>query len=358
MDKKILPEWYKTMSDDEIIQGEALFWSAIAERYADEPAIFCFDLQNEPFINWVDNEEVLPDFGCLGTDRKFCYIHMHFKEVTEGWGEWVRNKYSTEENLSESWGDYPRGGETWEKIQIPSTWYALDETGAQRIYDYDLYREDLAFKWTEAMVEAIRKYDERRLVTIGMLTIGIPFPAGIASGFNPHRLAPLLDFVAIHLYPTRSTKAEDYVVENKYWLEMLLRANYVNKPIIVEEWYLLGPSLQIPSETTLGEWFTTFLNETIDDASGWICGGSPFFYEYSLETARQLIPNFTESWDGKFSEYSSQVKYAELKRAEASDIWKIEWKTLFTSREMGKEMVDAYIKTRRTSGDNIDFLFY
>lgn len=122
----------------------------MAQRYADEPAILMFDLQNEPFMAKVGSS--LKSIGCftVSEGRQFCYCNPHFRE-----------KHA--------------------------------ESG-----------DALAHLWTSTMVQSVRQYDQRHLITLGLLPTAAPVFGVDNPGFNVRAVAPLLDVIAIHLYPEAS----------------------------------------------------------------------------------------------------------------------------------------------------------
>ena len=48
--KKDVPAWYDGLSESDRWDAQARFWSAVAGRCAKSPAIFCYDLMNEPVV--------------------------------------------------------------------------------------------------------------------------------------------------------------------------------------------------------------------------------------------------------------------------------------------------------------------
>jgi hypothetical protein len=131
------------LSDADRWAVQARFWEAVAGRCADSPAIFCYDLMNEPMAP--------------GGQRKP--------------GDWYSGK--------------PLGG--FDFIQ----WVALHQSGRPR--------DEIARQWIHTLTRAIRKHDRRHLVTVGLLP---PLPKwGHLSGFLPKTVAPELDFVSVHIYP-------------------------------------------------------------------------------------------------------------------------------------------------------------
>jgi hypothetical protein len=141
--KADVPAWYDALGEKERWAAQAKFWEAVAERCAHRPAVFCYDLMNEPIVP--------------GQRRKD--------------GDWYSGK--------------PLGG--FDFVQF----VALDPAGRAR--------EDVAVAWVRAMTAAIRKHDARRPVTVGLLP-WVP-KWGFLSGFVPERVGPEVDFIAVHVYP-------------------------------------------------------------------------------------------------------------------------------------------------------------
>lgn len=139
-----VPKWYDQLPDADRWAVQARFWEAIARRCADSPAVFCYDLMNEP---------VVP----AGKRKP---------------GEWYSGK--------------PLGG--FDFVQ----WIALDQ-GDRRP------RADIARRWIRTLSAAIRKHDARHLITVGLLPSTKAW--GHFSGFIPTTVAPEVDFVSVHIYP-------------------------------------------------------------------------------------------------------------------------------------------------------------
>jgi Cellulase (glycosyl hydrolase family 5) len=141
--KKDVPAWYDKLAETERWDAQALFWRAVAGQCADSPAIFCYDLMNEP---------VAP-----GGRRKD--------------GDW----------LGPAFGDK-------NFVQL----IALDQK--------DRARPDIACQWVRRLTAAIRAKDKRRLITVGLVDWSLD-RTGVTSGFVPAKIAADLDFIAVHLYP-------------------------------------------------------------------------------------------------------------------------------------------------------------
>jgi hypothetical protein len=141
--KNDVPKWYDRLSENARWTAQANFWKHIASRSAASPAVFCYDLMNEP---------VVP-----GGDRK-----------AEGWlgPEFAGSCF----------------------VQF----IALSQAGRPR--------PTIARQWTERLSSAIRTRDRRHLITVGLVDWSLDRP-GLTSGFIPEKIAGNLDFFSVHLYP-------------------------------------------------------------------------------------------------------------------------------------------------------------
>jgi hypothetical protein len=142
--KRDVPAWYAALPKEGRWDAQAGFWKAVAGRCADSPAVFCYDLMNEPVVpagRRPDGDWLLPG-GIFG---------KHF------------NQYVT-----------------------------LDPRGRPR--------PDIARRWVRHISAAVRAADRRHLVTVGLLSTDWEHE-GVSSGVSPDVVAPDLDFVCVHLYP-------------------------------------------------------------------------------------------------------------------------------------------------------------
>ncbi len=140
--KKDVPAWYDALSESDRWAVQKRFWQAIARAGKGSPAIFCYDLMNEP---------ILP-----GT-----------KPETDWLGKEFGGKYFVQR-------------------------ITLDLKGRTR--------ETVAKLWIKELTSAIREIDEQALLTVGV----IPW-AHVFKGAKPIFYAPgvgdPLDFVSVHFYP-------------------------------------------------------------------------------------------------------------------------------------------------------------
>ena len=142
--RKDVPEWYDALSEEDRWKTQSLFWEAIASRGANSPAVFCYDLMNEP----------------------------------------VSPSGRREKN---DWLGPPFAGKHF--VQFIS----LDAAGRSR--------ESIARAWTHQLVTAIRRHDKQHLITVGLVPWSLNRPNVLYSGFAPEQISPEVDFLSLHIYP-------------------------------------------------------------------------------------------------------------------------------------------------------------
>lgn len=148
--KQDVPAWYDALSEPERWQVQTEFWQAVAKRCAASPAIFCYDLMNEPVVPGGKREA----------------------------GDWLGPAFAGKHFVQ---------------------FITLDQK--------DRARSDVARAWIEQLVSAIREVDDRHLVTVGLVDWSLDRP-GLTSGFVPRKVTQSLDFVCVHLYPDANNLAE------------------------------------------------------------------------------------------------------------------------------------------------------
>ena len=192
--KQDVPAWYNALGETERWEAQAHFWEAVAKCCAASPAIFCYDLMNEPIVP--------------GGARKP--------------GDWLTGEL---------------GGFVY------CQFISLDQAGRPR--------PDIARRWIARLTAAIRKHDQRHLLTVGLLPNSLGTEAGM-SGFIPRAIAGNLDFISVHLYPKTGQLAKDLKT---------LKGFKIGKPVVIEETFPLGCSA-----ADLGD----FIGRSKRHAAGWI----------------------------------------------------------------------------------------
>ena len=147
--KADVPKWFDALSEPGRWAAQARFWAGVAAQCSKSPAVFCYDLINEPIA--------------AAGQRKT--------------GDWYTGEL---------------GGLNF--IQFIN----LDQAGRRR--------EKIAGDWVRLMCEAIHKQDRQHLITVGI----IPPPKGwkTFSAFDPRELRSELDFISVHIYPESSGETD------------------------------------------------------------------------------------------------------------------------------------------------------
>jgi len=140
--KKEVPTWYDDLNEAQRWADQARFWEAVARTCRKSPAVFFYDLMNEPIV--------------------------------------------TEDKTSRDWTPTAFG----------------DRYYVQRItLDYAGPTDrEIAKAWVDKLATAIRRHDSRHLITVGEIPWALYFP-GAAPLFHSHQVGGNLDFVSVHFYP-------------------------------------------------------------------------------------------------------------------------------------------------------------
>jgi hypothetical protein len=190
-----VPSWYRNLAEKERWAAQATFWEAVAKVCANRPRVFAYNLMNEPLVS---------------TARRPPGAWTHPSEM-EGL------RYLEYINLE------PDG-------RRPS---------------------DIARAWLRQMTQAIRRHDQRHLVTVGLIWIDNAKPEELA-GFPPADIASEVDFLAVHVYPAAG--GVDVALSS-------LARYRKGKPVVIEETFPLNCT---PDE------YADFLRRSRGIAAGWL----------------------------------------------------------------------------------------
>lgn len=149
--KADVPEWYDRLDEQQRWEAQAVFWQGVASTCAASPAVFCYDLMNEPVV--------------AGGKR--------------GDGDWLGPAF---------------GGKHF--VQF----ICLDPQ--------ERARHDVARQWIDRMTRAIRIADRRHLITVGLVDWSLDQP-GLSSGFIPEKVVGAVDFLCVHIYPKQGELDND-----------------------------------------------------------------------------------------------------------------------------------------------------
>ncbi len=156
--KKDVPSWYDALNETERWEAQARFWREVAGVCQDSPAIFCYDLMNEPIVS--------------GGDK------------TEDWlpGEPLEGKHYVQRITNRANGREER---------------------------------EIARLWVARLTTAIRDVDRRHLITVGVIPWAQVFKGAKPLFYAPEVSGPL-DFVSVHFYPKSGHLEEDLAALKVY----------------------------------------------------------------------------------------------------------------------------------------------
>jgi hypothetical protein len=276
------------------------FWSVVGHRYQGEPAVFAWDLLNEPHLPWSSVRSPKDNEQWRGK-----------------WNAWLKKKYGTVEALRENWAGKLTEQDAWGDVAVPEN---QPDAGNPRLRDWQRFREHLADQWVRRQVEALRTSDPSHLVTVGYIQWSYPLvrpgPAGRYSAFNPRRQARWLDFVTIHFYPTMGDplSGEKNWRKNLSYLQAVLAYCHVGKPVVLGEygWYGGGAPQHHPhlTEQQQAQWLSAEIEASGGLASGWLSW--PFadtpesgdISKFGGLVRSDLAP---KAWGRKFKELAADV---------------------------------------------------
>ncbi|MGQ9650059.1 MAG: cellulase family glycosylhydrolase [Phycisphaerae bacterium] len=215
--KSAIPSWLVEADDETVERHEELFWRTAAGRFRDHPAILAYDLQNEPAVHSSDSRDLVVGCFSMRGGEHFCYVHMHGRQASKQWAEWVRKRYGSEQALQAAWEDYPRPNESWSSPALPKA-----SPKDPRFGDLMTCHRDLLQAWAWRMRSAIRENDGNHLITVGAL--------------DPAVFVEMVDFHCAHLYPRQDLTLE---ANEQAWRDHLSRVP-PGKPIVIEEFYPLA----------------------------------------------------------------------------------------------------------------------
>jgi endo-1,4-beta-mannosidase len=274
------------------------FWEVVGSRYKGEPAIFAWDLLNEPHLPWF------------------------IEPWRERWNAWLQQTYGSRGELKAAWGDELAESDSWGDVTVPDN---QPDLGNPRLRDWQRFREHLADEWVRRQVEALRRADPTHLITVGYIQWSYPLvrpgPPGRYAAFNPRRQTRWLDFVTIHFYPTMGSPfgSDENWQKNLAYLQAVLAYCHTGKPVVLGEygWYGGGAPQQHPylTEAQQAEWIGAEIEASRALAGGWLSwpfADTPTSRDIS-KFAGLVKSDFTvKAWGRKFNELAANL--SELKR--------------------------------------------
>ncbi len=142
--KADVPAWYNALAETERWDVQVRFWEGVARTCAGSPAVFCYDLMNEPILGGGKTE-----------------------------GDWL-------------------AGELGGKYFVQRI--TLDLRGRTR--------KQVARAWVNKLAGAIRRHDRRHMITVGVIPWAHVWPRAKPLFYSPE-VGENLDFVSVHFYPEK-----------------------------------------------------------------------------------------------------------------------------------------------------------
>ena len=138
--KADVPKWYDKMNEAERWEVQARFWEAVAKTCVNSPAVFCYNIMNEPIVAGDKSEWLTGELG------GFYFVQRITLDLAS----------RTSEQVCKAWID--------------------------------------------KLVSAIKKHDNHHMVTLGDIPWGLTFK-GAKPLFFSKDVSERLDFVSVHFYP-------------------------------------------------------------------------------------------------------------------------------------------------------------
>lgn len=269
------------------------FWQVLGRRYRGEPAIFAWDLLNEPHVPWSTSQ------------------------WRPRWNAWLQESYENWDALKTTWADELAETDHWGNVAMPEN---RADPNNPRLRDWQCFREYLADGWVRRQVQALRRADPTHLITVGYIQWSYPLvrpgPPSRYSAFNPRRQARWLDFITIHFYPSLGDpfqSAENWR-ENLAYLQAVLAYCHTGKPVVLSEygWYGGGAPQNHPyrSEEQQADWLSAEVEASRPLADGWLSwpfADTPASRDISLFAGLVKSDLTTKVWSRKFKALANDL---------------------------------------------------
>ena len=212
--------WYEYFTDEQVLENLAYFWRGFGEAYGDHPAIFGYDLCNEPHIIWD-----------LPSRRS-------------GWIAYLKEKYGDLTSLNEAWSAAGVQVKEWDEIELAPN---RNDLNNPVVWDYQLFKNETSRRFIDLCVQSIRTHDKHHMITVGAHQGTVPFDGSSPDryfAFDPHYVGDLLDYVSLHWYPYDENldipDHPDNFEKNMALLMASLKYVQIGKPVVLEEFGLYG----------------------------------------------------------------------------------------------------------------------
>lgn len=255
--------WYEYFTDEQVLENLACFYEEFGKAYGDHPAIFAYDLCNEPHIAWD-----------LPSRRR-------------DWIDYLKKKYGDLASLNEAWAGAASPVKEWDEIETPPDKSDLNNPV---LWDYQMFKNEISRRFIEHCVRAIRTNDKNHMISVGSHQGTVPFDGaspGRYFAFDPHYVGDLLDYISLHWYPyDDSMDIPDDPLnfeKNMAILMASMKYMYAGKPLILEEFGLYGGGVapdfpwrkpfKYVSQQLQADWVLGVMERSKGFCSGWLNWG-------------------------------------------------------------------------------------
>ena len=334
--------WYGAETR-EIVAG---FWRKFAERFRGDGRILAYSFCVETEIDGWNSPAARKAFQRWAREQ-----HGSLSDANAAWGQnfgsW--DEVSTpgfDGDNAKDWRDHPEGTDENES-----------RTNDPFLYDYQLFRERVAFQYMHAQTTAVKEVDPGALCTYGAIQwnpiqrmYSAPGFDGPSRGleYNAPEIARAVDFMSIHFYPVypQPIEGQDGPETNLRYLELWARWAYAGKPVLIEEFNMY------PAEFN-PEWCRRLMEDSRRYASGWLSW--TFRNTPDSDDITKVCGLLDESdrltaWGETFRELAPQVKAWELRREPAARTVAADKRFLLTSSGY-----HAFIESLMSGSDPVDF---
>jgi hypothetical protein len=206
------------------------FWEQLAQRYANEPMLFSYNLAVEyyaPGGNWGGQKSEDPEEAFLFKDRW----------GLPAWHGWLGRHYPSVDAVNKAWGTQYAKVEDIEQPEFG--WENGHYTKPQAmIADYNSFREYVAYQFFKNQVKAIKKYDTRHMITAGLHphhpAVGWSGSAKHLAALTPAEM-DFFDYTTVHVYTNTLDMKPGVSADRIQRAELETRFAHAGKPVMVEE---------------------------------------------------------------------------------------------------------------------------
>jgi hypothetical protein len=317
----------------------ARFWTQLAERLRDNPAVFSYNADVEWSFPAGNLTFAPPDqqYGRLETQPGLFY-----------WRAFLQARYNSIAALNRA---YSAAYADFRAVPVVDFTYDSKTRRyadpAAKILDYQNFREWASRRYFKPQIAAIRAADPGHLVTIGnhsRRAIGLwEGAARYFCGFEVPEQSDTVDYLAIHDNRTESGLLHGQTIEDVVH-DSVLQARFCNararKPVVIEEFTFASPDAQ-----RVADGQAKMVLGTVGHASGWM----NWYLQFPRQPNAADTPGNDHSavldddfrptpWGLRASNLIAQLRTMDLSRRPARTTLQLDRQTELVPRAMGTQL--------------------